>query len=65
MTRFDLRKKGPSLAAAVRAGLAVSSLPQGEMKLGLGCWSVQKSFVERRSAARDGGSYKAGRKKTR
>jgi hypothetical protein len=47
MTRFDLTNRGPSLAAPVRAGLAVSSLPQGEMGLGLGWWSVQRSFVER------------------
>ena len=30
---------------------------KGEMALGLGWWSVQQSFVERRSAASDGGSY--------
>ena len=30
---------------------------EGEMALGLGWWSVQQSFVERRSAASDGGSY--------
>ena len=28
-----------------------------EIALGLDWWSVQRSFVERRSAARDGGSY--------
>jgi hypothetical protein len=27
------------------------------MGLGLGWWSVKQSLVERRSAARDGGSY--------
>jgi len=30
---------------------------KGEMALGLGWWSVQQSFVERRSTASDGGSY--------
>jgi len=30
---------------------------KGEMALGLGWWSVQQSFVERRSAASDGGNY--------
>ena len=30
---------------------------KGEMALGLGWWSVQQSFVERRFAASDGGSY--------
>ena len=30
---------------------------KGEMALGLCWWSVQQSFVERRSAASDGGSY--------
>ena len=57
MTRLAPKKTELSLAASVRAGLAVSSLPEGEMKLGFGWWSVQRSFVERRSAARDGGSY--------
>jgi hypothetical protein len=32
MTRLDLRKSGPSHAASVRAGLAVSSLPLGEIR---------------------------------
>jgi hypothetical protein len=32
MISFD-RRTGPSLAAAVRTGLAVSSLPQGEIGL--------------------------------
>src|SRR2546430_5695869 len=31
MTRLVLRKPGPSQTAAVRAGLAVSSLPEGEI----------------------------------
>jgi len=57
MMRLAPKKTESSLAAPVPAGLAVSSLPEGEMKLGLGWWSVQRSFVERRSAARDGGSY--------
>ena len=30
---------------------------KSEIALGFGWWSVQQSFVERRSAARDGGGY--------
>jgi len=54
---FAPKKTEPSLATSVRAGLTISSLPAREMKLGFGWWSVQRSFVERKSAARDGGSY--------
>jgi hypothetical protein len=61
MTRFDLTNRRPSLAAPVRAGLAVSFLPRGEMGLGLGWWSVQRSFVERGPASAQGyGSARAG-----
>jgi hypothetical protein len=51
MRRLDFTNRKPS--PAVRP----SSLPEGKMGLGLGWWSVKQSLVERRSAARDGGSY--------
>jgi hypothetical protein len=51
MRRLDFSNRKASLAARP------SSLPEGKMGLGLGWWSVRQSFVERRSAARDGGRY--------
>jgi hypothetical protein len=51
MRRLDFTNRKPSLA------VRPSSLPEGKMGLGLGWWSVKQSLVERRSAARDGGSY--------
>jgi hypothetical protein len=62
MMRLAPKKTELSRTASARAGLAVSSLSEGEMKLGFGWWSVQRSFVERRSAARDGGSYNNNKK---
>jgi hypothetical protein len=47
MTSLNFTNRKPSLAARP------SSLSEGEMGLGLGWWSVQRSFVERRSAASD------------
>ncbi len=54
MTRLALRKTEPSHAAAVRAGLAVSSLPQERWG---GCL-VGSGSSKKGPAARDGGSYK-------
>jgi len=51
MMRLDFSNRKASLAARP------SSLPEGKMGLGLGWWSVKQSLVERKSAARDGGSY--------
>ena len=66
MTRLSSKETaeivGQVVAAAtlpVRSRLA-ERLPYNqkeEMALGIGWWSVQQSFVERRSAASDGGSY--------
>ena len=63
MTPSNSREKVEIVGQAHRLpvrGRRAERLPydqKEELALGLGWWSVQQSFVERRSAASDGGSY--------
>jgi len=61
MTRLVLRKPGPSQTAAVRAGLAVSSLPEGEIARRLD-WRRLQQIVKKlnQTFARGYGSARAG-----
>jgi len=60
MTRLVLRKPGPSQTAAVRAGLAVSSLPEGEIARRLD-WRRLQQIVKKldQTFARGYGSARA------
>jgi len=72
MTRVVLRKPGPSQTAAVRAGLAVSSLPEGEIARRLDWRRLQQivkkldqTFARGYGSARDGLHSKRAEKEKR
>jgi hypothetical protein len=65
MTYLDLRKREPSHAAAVRAGLAVSSHAQGDMGLTQFATKHGPAFAQGYGSARAGLQSKPAEKEER